>query len=489
MTEENILKNRTQIIFDYQNLYGQGKITKDDIKDISLQIEKAALAIKTMRQTGVIKGHLSKDGLPEKVLFSQLPYIKDGNINTLGTIEQLIKFGKSLKYTTDTVISFGIGGSFLGNKVLFDVGCGEFWNQQTVSQRNGYPKLYFSGNNVDAASTTALLQTIISAAQNSNLKRPYKVVMLVNSKSGSTLETMACFMYMLQEFKKYEDIITVKIVAVTDPTCGDKQTLLHRLAEQNNWELFRVPDGVGGRFSVFSDVGLVSAVATGLDIKEFLQGAKDMDEACQSDDVFENMALLNATLKFIAGKKYNRTIEVFMPYADSLKSLSEWYIQLLAESLGKEKNRNGDKVYYGRTPIVAVGTTDMHAQTQQHQEGMYDKVVQFIKIDDWDKNPIIPNLFKDEKVLQDMSQVSFGDALKAALDSNAQALISNKRFNATFILPKINLYYVGALMYMLCLSVAYEGELADIDAFDQPGVEAYKIILKSKLSEMQKQVR
>jgi glucose-6-phosphate isomerase len=316
--------------------------------------------------------------------------------------------------------------------------------------------------------------------------RKYKALFIVISKSGSTLETMACFMYALEKFAQHKELVDVETVAVTDPAAGGGETLLHRLARENRWRLFRVPDGVGGRFSVFSDVGLVTASVVGLDIKAFLQGALDMDKACQGDDPFDNMALLNAVLKFSAAEKYGRDIEIFMPYADSLKSLAEWYIQLLAESLGKEKNRRGEQVYYGRTPIVAVGTTDMHAQTQQHQEGKLDKLVQFVKVDKWAKEPLIPNYFPQEGVLAKMSGFAFGKAMNAALESNAEALSGNGRFNATFVVPEINLYCLGALMYMLALSVAYEGELAEVDAFDQPGVEAYKKILKVKLAALPK---
>ena len=104
-----------------------------------------------------------------------------------------------------------------------------------------------------------------------------------------------------------------------------------------------------------------------------------MENACQSASLGENPALLNAVLKYAAAEK-GVDIEVFMPYAAKMKSVGEWYVQLLAESLGKRKDREGNVVYYGRTPVSAVGSTDMHAQTQQHQDGKKDKVIQFVEI-------------------------------------------------------------------------------------------------------------
>ena len=191
--------------------------------------------------------------------------------------------------------------------------------------------------------------------------------------------------------------------------------------------------------------------------------------------------MLNAVLKFIASEKYGRDIEVMMPYGDYMKSVSEWYIQLLAESLGKEVDREGNEVCYGRTPVVAVGTTDMHAQTQQHQEGKRNKVVQFIRLEKWADDLVIPNEFPEAKKLADISGLTMGEALEVARQSNADALASNARFNALFSLPELNAYHLGELLYLLALSIAYEGEFADVDAFNQPGVESYKRIMGPKL--------
>lgn len=171
-----------------------------------------------------------------------------------------------------------------------------------------------------------------------------------------------------------------------------------------------------------------------------------------------------------------------MPYGDYLKSVSEWYIQLLAESLGKQVNREGKEVCYGRTPLVAVGTTDMHSQTQQHQEGKLNKVVQFVRVEKWADDLPIPNAFPEAKRLADISGVTMGQALEVARQSNADALASNKRYNACFTLPELNAYHLGELLYLLAMSVAYEGELADVDAFNQPGVESYKRIMGPKLA-------
>lgn len=470
--------------FDYDNLFGEGKVTQADLDECKDALAKAHEAMKVMRDTGFIKAHLSKDGAPEKVYFSKLPYITEENgklnLNSPASIKRLHDFTERIRNNVDAVVSLGIGGSFLGNKVLFDIFCGEFWNTWTPEQRKGLPKVYFSGQNIDPRRTGDIINHLKAMAANKGGK--FKVMLMCMSKSGGTLDTMSNFMVILDALQKDANI-EIECVAVTDPNM-EKKTLLKQIAVDNGWECFAVPDGVGGRFTVFCEVGLSTAAVIGMDIEKFLEGARDMDKACQNPDVFQNPAMLNAALKVIAYKKYGRNIEVMMPYGDYLKSLSEWYIQLLAESLGKQFDKEGKEVCEGRTPLVAVGTTDMHSQTQQHQEGTLDKVVQFIKVEKWANDLVIPNVFPNVKKLADISGVTMGGALEVARQSNADALKSNKRFNACFTLPEVNEYHLGELMYLLAMSVAYEGELLNVDAFNQPGVEAYKRIMGPKLQEL-----
>lgn len=476
--------------FDYDNLFGEGKVTQADLDSYADEIKKAHEAMKVMRESGFIKAHLSKDGAPEKVYFSKLPYITEENgklnLNSPASIKKLHDFTEHLRDNVDVVVSLGIGGSFLGNKVLFDIFCGEFWNTFSKEKRNGLPKVYFSGQNIDPRRTGDIINHIkaMAATTKSHEGRNFKVCLICISKSGGTLDTMSNFMVMYDDLTKAENI-DVEVVAVTDPNM-EKKTLLKQIAVDKGWPTFAVPDGVGGRFTVFCEVGLSTAAVIGMDIEKFLAGAKAMDEACQNENIFENPAMLNAALKFVAYKKHGRNIEVMMPYGDYLKSLSEWYIQLLAESLGKQFDKEGNEVCEGRTPLVAVGTTDMHSQTQQHQEGTLDKVVQFIKVDKWANDLTIPNVFPEYKKLADISGVTMSGALEVARQSNADALKSNKRFNACFTLPELNEYHLGELMYLLAMSVAYEGELLNVDAFNQPGVEAYKRIMGPKLQELKK---
>ncbi|MBR0103566.1 MAG: glucose-6-phosphate isomerase, partial [Selenomonadaceae bacterium] len=276
--------------FDYDNLFGEGKVTQADLDSYKDALKAAHEAMKVMRETGFIKAHLSKDGAPEKVYFSKLPYITEENgklnLNSPASIQRLHDFTERIRNNVDAVVSLGIGGSFLGNKVLFDIFCGEFWNTWTTEQRNGLPKVYFSGQNIDPRRTGDIINHLKAMAANKQTHGggKFKVMLMCMSKSGGTLDTMSNFMVILDALKKDANI-EVECVAVTDPNM-EKKTLLKQIAVENGWECFAVPDGVGGRFTVFCEVGLSTAAVIGMDIVKFLEGARDMDEACKNDDIW-----------------------------------------------------------------------------------------------------------------------------------------------------------------------------------------------------------
>lgn len=466
-------------IFDYATMMGNCRITEDDLLEMKERAQAAAIAIDEMRKSGYAKAHLSKDGAPEPVYFTYLPYIKEGNPNSPESIANLKEFADYVQQEVDAVIFLGVGGSYLGNKVLFDIFCGGGWNNFSHDERDNRPRIFFGGNNIDPWQSLHIVGQMESLAANRAPKgEKFKLLLVPISKSGTTLETLTAFSYYYQEFSKNDKIVldVAVVTGLDDKTASP----LYKLAQENNWRAFDVKEGVGGRFSVLNDVGLVTAAAIGLDIELILEGARAMDKACQKAD-FSNPALLNACLKYLAGSKYACDIEVFMSYGMCLKSLGEWYVQLLAESLGKRHNREGKTVYYGRTPIAAVGSTDMHAQTQQHQDGRRDKVIQFLQVDEFEKDVVLGNPFPHLSDFAKYDGVSLNKALQIALLANREALDKDNRFSALYRLPTINEFYIGQIFYFLMLSIAYEGELANVDAFDQPGVEAYKKIIKREL--------
>ena len=219
---------KSGFVFDVENLYGPGKVTEEDVKAMEPAYTKAHEAVMEMRKTGIMAGHLSKDGEPEAVLFPQLPYIVEGNINNPERIMAMEELARQVRNRVDAVVFFGIGGSYLGGKVLFDVQCGEFWNLKSTEARKGYPKAFFAGNNVDSHKVSGLIEFLKA---DSAAKSGYTVMGVVISKSGSTIEPMSNYMVVRQAM---EDAgIKFETVAVTDPHEGEKETLLHGLARKS----------------------------------------------------------------------------------------------------------------------------------------------------------------------------------------------------------------------------------------------------------------
>lgn len=466
----------SKLCFDFTNMFGDKRLQEQEVVDfLASEGNMAVKALQNIAATGYSKKHLSKDGTPEPILFQSMPYIGEGKPNTEASIAKLREYGAYLKNNVDAIIFLGVGGSYLGNKVLFDIFGGPYWNTD-AEKRQGMPRIYFSGNNLDAVDCDATVHELARLAK----EQPGLKVMLVPiSKSGTTLETVAGYLYFYTALSKNTDI-NLECTVVTDLLADEKDAPLLALAKRHNWWMFDIKEGIGGRFCVMTDPGLITLAALGGDIEAFLAGARDLAEYVKTAPAEANPALVNATLKYLAYQN-NRDIEVFMPYTMNLKSLGEWYVQLLAESLGKRHNREGEIVYYGRTPVAAVGTTDMHAQTQQHQDGRLNKVVQFLKVTECKVHSQLSNAFENMPFFDRYDGMCLCKALHIALESNKNALTSDNRYNACFVLPELNEYYLGQIMYFLMLSVAYEGELADVDAFDQPGVEVYKKFIKEHL--------
>lgn len=446
---------------DTSRLLGKDwSVTTKDLAAYGEKICSAAEKMDKLRRDGI-----GPDG--SSVLFPHLPYLLEENrLIDEEEKEALLQLGETGK-AQDVLISIGIGGSYLGNQVLFDIFCGTYWNERTRAERGGYPKVYFAGQNMDPVELTELTEEIKRCA--SHMDRKPRVLLLIISKSGTTLEPVTAFRVLKELLSPFCEITEM---AVTDKEKG----WLRADARAQHMPCFTVPDGIGGRFSVFSQVGLVFAALLGIPVREFLSGARAVEEACRDRDPKKNPALLLAVLKYIATCEYGITAEVTMPYGTALRSVGWWYAQLLGESLGKKYDNAGNTVYNGRTPVSAVGTTDMHSLTQEHQQGGKNKLLQFISVKKTGKD--LEALCTEDG---HAGRVPMSRMLDAACHANEEALAAEHRMSCHIFLERMDPAHLGALLYFFCLTIAYEGFLENVNAFDQPGVEDYKKILHSEL--------
>ena len=218
---------------------------------------------------------------------------------------------------------------------------------------------------------------------------PARTIFNVITKSGSTSETMSQLLWATALLKEsVGEAWRDHIIATTDAEKGN----LIKIAKENALRTFYVPDGVGGRFSELCPVGLLAAAVCGIDIEELLAGAAYMDGLCSEHDVLKNPAYMLAALEVLAMEQ-GCNISVLMPYADSLRFMSDWYAQLWAESLGKRYALDGSEIHAGQTPVKALGVTDQHSQVQLYTEGPFDKVITFLGVDRYRTEVVIPHAY------------------------------------------------------------------------------------------------
>ena len=381
----------------------------------------------------------------------------------LGNHEQTIwyvkEFASMVVGRFENVLVLGIGGSALGGLAVTEALLKPYWNFLTPEQRKKFPRIFFL-DNIDPDSMNGLLEIL-------DLK---KTLVNVITKSGDTAETMAQFMILRDLMQKeLGDDYRKHIIATTDKSVG----VLKQLADQDGYKTFIIPEDVSGRFSVFSAVGLVPFAIVGLNVDKIIEGLKDMDLALQNPDINQNIAAQGALVHYLMSTKLGKNISVLMPYSSRLRYLSDWFVQLWAESLGKEYTRNGEKVSVGSTPIKSVGATDQHSLLQLLNEGPNDKLVTFIRVNEYDTTLEIPKIFEYTGVGY-LGGKTINTLLNAEADSTRVSLVDCSRPSMTITIDKLDEYNIAQLMYMLEMQTAITGELYNINAFDQPGVEQAK---------------
>jgi glucose-6-phosphate isomerase len=353
------------------------------------------------------------------------------------------------------VLLIGIGGSALGPQFVSDA---------LGSRRDSMDIFFFDNTDPDGFDrvfekmSDELAQTLV----------------VVVSKSGGTKETRNGMLEAEVRFNEKGLQFNKHAVAVTGVGSD-----LDKYAEKNSW-LARVPmhDWIGGRTSVMSAVGLLPMALQGLDIDDFLAGAAAMDEHTRTQDVTQNAAMLLALMWYYAGNGKGNKDMVILPYKDRLALFAKYLQQLVMESLGKEKDLDGNVVHQGIAVYGNKGSTDQHAYVQQLRDGVLNFFVTFIEVDKDRRKPAIE--------IED--GVTSGDYLHGFLRGTRSALYESGRESITMSIREANAFNIGALIALYERAVGFYGSLVNINAYDQPGVEAGKKAA-TRLLELQKQLR
>lgn len=364
----------------------------------------------------------------------------------------------------ENLVVLGIGGSALGNIALQAALNPSTHNLMPAGERTG-PRVFVI-DNVDPANFNAVMSVC----------NPETTLFNVISKSGETAETAAQFMIVRDRLNAaFGDRANDHIVAVTDAEKGTMRSI----CDAEGYDTLPVPDGVGGRFSVLSPVGLFSAAMAGIDIAALLDGADEMERRCRSERFLENPAAVLASLLVHLGTGcYSeagtaKPMHVLMPYSNGLYLLADWFRQLWAESLGKKASLDGEDVFAGFTPIKALGATDQHSQVQLYREGPNDKVFGLMEVEAFESDVTIPSGLGVE-ALGYLEGQSMSRLLNAEKRATEYALVESRRPNFTIRFPRVDEAHVGQFIMLWQVVTAYAGLMLNVDAYDQPAVETGK---------------
>ncbi len=441
---QNPLRNDGKTIrLDYTNMMagsiGGGRgITPEEIEGLVPRVSAIAADIDVKRETG-------------EWGFYALPY-------DMGALEEVNRMATSFLDRCDDFVVLGIGGSALGGIALFNALCHPLHNLLSRADRGGNPRIFFI-DNVDPVTFKSLLDFL----------NPEKTVFNIVTKSGSTSETVSQFLIVRQMLidrlgrKSAGEHIVV--------TTGAGKNRLRTIAGEEGYALLTIPENVAGRFTVFSPVGLFPAAVSGIDIDDLLSGARYADERCRTDRLWQNPAYLGGALHYLANVNKGLSINIMMPYSDALLQVAYWFRQLWAESLSKADTVSGERINVGQTPVVALGATDQHSQLQLYTEGPCNKMITFLLVENSGVSVPIPPQSGDFAYL---GGHGLEELIKVEARATRLALTEAGRSNMSLIIPEINPFTVGQLLFLLEVQTVFTGCLYDVDPMVQPGVEASK---------------
>src|SRR3989344_2448076 len=362
------------------------------------------------------------------------------------------KIANNLKY----LILIGIGGSNLGTKAIYDA----IYGYYDVLEPQRFPKIIFLDTQDESVltKTTSLINSLSSKDQ-----------VLVNaiSKSGSTTETAANLEVVYDVLQNKFGDINDRIVITTDS--GSK---LQTAAEEKQIDVLIIPKKVGGRYSVFSAVGLFPLAVAGIDIDQLILGARNMRDFCLKKTPEDNPAVNSAIVLYLHNKQGKNINDNFI-FLPQIESLGKWYRQLQGESIGK----NGK----GLTPTVSIGSTDLHSVGQLYLGGPRDKITTFIYADGLKEKILV----RQKMIFNTVGAIS-GKSIQKIMDAITQGVkkaYQNQELPFTeIVFEDITEKTLGEFLQFKMIEIMFLGKLMDVNAFDQPQVELYKTETKKILS-------
>ncbi|MFH1590605.1 MAG: hypothetical protein ABIC95_01620 [archaeon] len=404
--------------------------------------------------------HASGSGYADDRASINLP----SDADALRSVKQVIEEKKRLNLSH--IIVVGIGGSNLGTIAVQEAVLGRLYNQHT----EGIKILY--ADTVDASVLADIIRII-----EPSLEAGRRVILNGVSKSGGTTETIANLQVLIEYVKGFDADYKEAVVVTTD-----RGSRFWDLAAKEGFSVLEIPRKVGGRYSVFSPVGLFPLGLIGADIDSLLKGAEAMRRRCLQASISDNPAMQSAALLKLNLDAGHPIADQFL-FASDLESVGKWYRQLMGESVGKEHNLSGKQVFSGMTPTVSIGSTDLHSMAQLYLGGPKDKYTTFVRIKNDPSPTEVPSLEGFGDLVGSIQGKTIHSLMDAILQGVQAAFSKGRRPYSTISLPAVSAETIGQLLQMKMMEMMFLGALMGVNPFDQPNVEEYKIETKRILKE------
>ena len=422
------------IALNFNNVYGI--VPKTKIDSFKLQTEGANLALH--KKIGKGNDFMGWVDLPGAIPEAELADIEK-------TVQKL-----QVKHLEIFVV-IGIGGSYLGSKAVIDALSDSF---ATIKGSFEAPLIVFAGQNISEDYLFELRDLLDSKDW----------ACAVISKSGTTTEPALAFRLLKQDLEEKYGIEEARkrIIAITDAERG----ALKKLAKEEDYKTFVIPDDVGGRYSVLTPVGLIAIGMAGFNIRELVKGAKEMEKACDTIVPYEQNLVCQYAAARNALYQSGKKIEILVNYNPKLHFFAEWWKQLYGESEGKDNK--------GIYPSSVDFSSDLHSMGQYIQQGERTLFETVLSIEEVDNEVIVPEDEADLDGLNFLAGKRVDEVNKMAELGTTLAHVDGGVPNIRITVPKLNEYYLGQLIYFFELACGISGNILDINPFDQPGVENYK---------------
>jgi glucose-6-phosphate isomerase len=288
------------------------------------------------------------------------------------------------------------------------------------------------------------------------------------SKSGTTTESIAMAEAIIEKVRKHKKDYSKSVVVITD-----NDTRLMSLAKSNGFDTIAIPKKIGDRYSVLSPLGLFPLTMLNLKPEQLLLGAASMREKCLNSDTSNNPAAISAAISYLQFKKGKNIHDTFL-FSQDLEALGKWCRQVSAESLGKEKDKNGTQVFTGPTPTVSIGSLDLHIVTQLYLGGPFDKYTMFVKVEKNRSDVKLPNIKEYDDIVEGIQGLELKDIMDAIYEGTKIAFEKGNRPYSEVILPDKSESSISQFMQFKMFETIYLASLLNVNPYDQPNVESYK---------------